>query len=169
LVFLGRGTPVFQADVVWVYLYDRADVHLFLDTTRTDDRFAILALARGSNWGRSDGALVVFVVLLFMAMFVLRSIIIAKVAEGLGRSRSRHELRIDGKRWGEITRGAGGARVGAEVGEGEEIPWRAGNGLWDGGLGVERVVVDVGEVEPKVGGVRLRFDYGGDGRGRMPG
>ena len=141
---------------------------LFLDTARMNDLLAILAFIGLSNWGRSDGAFVVLVVFFLMSIFTLHGVIISKVTGSLGSGRSGHELRIDGKRWGEPTRGAGGARVGAGVGEGEEVPRRARNVFRDGGLGVEWVVVGIGEVEPKVGEVCLRIDYGGDGRGRMP-
>ena len=88
-----------------------------------------------------------------MNIFILRGVVIAKDT-GSESGRSRHELRIDGERWGEPTggAGAGGARVGATVGEGEEVPWRVRNGLRDCGFDVEQVVID-GEVEPEVGEV----------------
>ena len=99
LVFLRRGAPVIQGVIKRICFYDRTDVDLFLDTARINDRLAILAFIGWSNWGRSDGAFVVLVVFFLMNMFVLHGIVIAKVTESLRSGRSRHELRIDGKRW----------------------------------------------------------------------
>ena len=102
-----------------------------------NDRLAILAFIGWSNWGRSDGTFIVLVVFFLMKIFILHGVVIAKVTGSLGSGRSRHELRIDGERWGEPTGGAGSARVGASVGESEEVPWRARNGFRNGGFDVE--------------------------------
>jgi hypothetical protein len=147
LVLLGRRAPVVHG-VEGVYLYDRANLDLFLDATRMNDRLAILAFIM-SNWGRSDRTIFILVLVLLMILLIFYSIVITKVTWNLG-SRSGHELRVDGKWWRESTRGAGSARVRAIVGECENIQRRASDGLSDGGFGVEYIVGDVGKVEPKI-------------------
>ena len=113
LVLLVSGAPVVQGVVERVGLYDGADMDLFLDTTRVDDRLAIPDFVGGFSRGRSYRALVVLIVLLFRAMLVLRRLIVTEITCSLGSCRCRHELRVDGKRWRETTRCTGGPRIGA--------------------------------------------------------
>jgi hypothetical protein len=122
----------------------------FLDATRMNDWPAILAFIRMSGWGRSDRAFFVLVFVLLETLLILYNIVITKVTWSLGSGWSGHELRVDGIRWRETTRGAGTARVRAIVGECEKIHWRASDGLRGGGFGVEYIVMYVGKVEPKV-------------------
>ena len=80
LVLLGSGAPVIHGVVERVCLYDRANMDLFLDTTRMYDWLAILAFTRMPSWGRSDRAFIVLVLVLLMTMLILCRIIVTKVA-----------------------------------------------------------------------------------------
>ena len=80
LVLLGSGAPVIHGIVEGVCLYDRANMDLFLDTTRVYDWLAIPAFTRMPSWGRSDRAFIVLVLVLLMTMLILCRIIVTKVA-----------------------------------------------------------------------------------------